>query len=230
VVGLELDRNDEKGILEVKYAIIGSGSIGSALASRFASRDVQVGVATSSGVDALAPLVERIGPQIIPTEVSDALKADVVVFAVPFEAMQGLVQQVADWDGRIIIDATNAIDYKDFSPADLGGRASSDLVEEWAVNARVVKSFGTTWAKILAREPGDGCGGRRVMFLSGNHTDANAEISRLIGQLGFEPIDLGRNDRGGLLQQFGGPLTSHSFISQPIAGGSPPEMDLAEMP
>jgi hypothetical protein len=29
------------------------------------------------------------------------------------------------------------------------------------------------------------------------------------------------------LQQFGGPLTTRSFISQPIAGTNPAEMDLA---
>jgi hypothetical protein len=50
----------------------------------------------------------------------------------------------------------------------------------------------------------------------------------LIERLGFQPIDLGRNDQGGLLQQFGGPLTTRSFISQPISGASPAEMDLAE--
>jgi predicted dinucleotide-binding enzyme len=210
----------------MKYAIIGSGNIGSAAARRFAEKDLSVGVATSKGVDAVAPLVERIGPQIIPTEVSDALHADVVMLAVPFEAVQSLVEQVSDWSGRIIIDATNAIDYTDFSPADLGGRASSDLVGEWANNARVVKAFGATWAKVLARDPSDGRGGRRVMLLSGNHPDANAEIAALITQLGFEPIDLGRNDEGGLLIQFGGPLTGHSFISQLIGGASPQEMDL----
>jgi hypothetical protein len=130
--------------------------------------------------------------------------------AVPFEAVQGLVGQVTDWQGRIIIDATNAIDYTDFSAADLGGRASFDLVEEWANNSRVVKAFGSTWAKVLVRDPRGTGGGRRVALVSGNHLDANAEVSELAALFGFEPIDLGRNDEGGLLQQFGGPLTGHS--------------------
>jgi predicted dinucleotide-binding enzyme len=212
----------------VKYAIIGSGNIGSAVARQFARSDLPVGVASSKGRAAVAPWAAQIGPQITPTEVTEALQSDVVVLAVPFEAVQGLVQQVPDWQQRIIVDATNAIDYSDFSPADLGGRPSSDLVAEWAVNARVVKAFGHTWARVLAREPGDGRGGRRVLFVSGNHTDANKQIAALITEFGFEPIDLGRNDAGGLLQQFGGPLTTRSFISQPIAGGGPAEMDIVE--
>lgn len=161
-------------------------------------------VATPKGTSAVAPLVEQIGPQIQPTEVREALLADVVALAVPFEAVRGLVESVPDWNQRIIIDATNAIDYKDFSPADLGGRPSSDQVAEWAD------------------------GGRRVAFISGNDPNANAEIAKLAVQFGFVPIDLGWNDAGGLLHSFGGPLTGHSFVSQPLVGNSPAEMDLAD--
>jgi 8-hydroxy-5-deazaflavin:NADPH oxidoreductase len=209
------------------FAIIGSGNIGAAVARHFARLDLDVAVATAKGPAAVQRLVEGIGPRVVPTELSEALRADVVILAVPFEAVKDLVSQIDDWAGRIIVDATNAIDYTDFSPADLGGRPSSDIVAEWAVNGRVVKAFGHTWAKVLARDPSDGHGGRRVLFVSGNDSDANAQIAQLIDQMGFAPIDLGRNDHGGLLQQFGGPLTTRSFISQPIAGNSPAEMDLA---
>ncbi|MCT7657254.1 NADPH-dependent F420 reductase [Mycobacterium deserti] len=210
----------------MRYSIIGSGNIGSAVARAFARVGMPVEVATAKGVAAAARLTEQIGELVVATEISDALTADLTVLAVPFEAVQELVGRVPDWGGRIIVDATNAIDYTDFSPADLGGRPSSDLVGEWAVNARVVKAFGHTWARVLAREPGDGRGGRRALFVSGNHPDANAEVGQLIERLGFEPIDLGRNDEGGLLQQFGGPLTTRSLISQPIGGANPAEMDL----
>ncbi|MCV7070867.1 NAD(P)-binding domain-containing protein [Mycolicibacterium rufum] len=210
----------------MRYAIIGSGNIGSAVAGHFARTGLDVAVAASRGPEAVAPLAQRLGAHVLPAEVSDALQADVVVLAVPFDAVRDLVGQVPDWSGRIIVDATNAIDPQTFSAADLGGRASSDLVAEWAAGARVVKAFGHTWARVLAREPGDGRGGRRMLFVSGNHPDANAAVAALIEQFGFEPIDLGRNDTGGLLQQFGGPLTTRSLISQPIGGASPAEMDL----
>lgn len=211
----------------MQYAIIGSGNIGSAVARQFARCDLQVGMATSRGVKAVAPLVNDIGAQVIPLDIIDALNADHVILAVPFDAVRSLLEQVPDWAGRIVIDATNAIDYKDFSPSDLGGRPSSELVEEWGRNSRVVKAFGSTWAKVLARTPNAGHGGRRVMFLAGNHPDANADVSHLVEQMGFAPIDLGRLDAGGLLIQFGGVLTTRSLISQPITGESPEQMDLA---
>ncbi|AQA03125.1 hypothetical protein BVC93_12605 [Mycobacterium sp. MS1601] len=211
----------------MEYAVIGSGAIGGALASQFARTGIEVAVATSKGPGAVASLHQQLGSAVVPTEVSHALGAQIVFLAVPFEAVEGLVSSVPDWERRIIVDATNAIDYSDFSLADLGGRASSDLVAEWAVNARVVKAFGNTWAKVLARDPGESNQGRRVAFISGNDPQANAQIAALAERFGFDPIDLGRNDAGGLLHSFGGPLTGHSFISQPIAGNSPPEMDLA---
>lgn len=213
----------------MQYAIIGSGAIGSAVARQFGRRGIQVGVATSKGPDAVASLAAEVGPEVVPTEVDDALLADVVILAVPFDAVRDLVGRVSDWNRRIVVDATNAIDYATFSPADLGGRPSSELVEEWAHGARVVKSFGSTWARVLARDPGEVRGGRRVLFLAGNHQDANDEIASLASHLGFEPVDLGRLGAGGLLIQFGGPLTSRSLISQTIAGNSPPEMDVASV-
>ena len=67
-----------------------------------------------------------------------------------------------------------------------------------------------------------------MLFVSGNHSDANTQVGKLIERLSFAPIDLGRNDQGGLLQQFGGPLTTLSLISQPIGGAGPQEMDLLD--
>ncbi|OAN27425.1 NADPH-dependent F420 reductase [Mycolicibacterium iranicum] len=211
----------------MRYAIIGAGNIGTALAGHFVRTGIEVGLAASRGVDAVRPAAEKLGLGVAAVDVSEALLADVVILAVPFDAVQELVAQVDDWQGRIVVDATNAIDYSTFSPADLGGKASSDLVGEWARGARVVKAFGHTWAKVLAHQPGDGKGGRRVLFVSGNHPAANDEVAQVISRLGFEPIDLGRNAEGGLLQQFGGPLTTKSFVSQPISGAGPAEMDLA---
>jgi 8-hydroxy-5-deazaflavin:NADPH oxidoreductase len=195
----------------VSYSIVGSGAIGSAVAGHFARTNTDVTVVNSRAETA---------------ELDSALQADVVVLAVPFDAVRGIVERVDDWQGRIIVDATNAIDPTDFSPADLGGRASSALVAEWATNARVVKAFNHTWAKVLARDPGDSDAGRRVLFLSGDHDDAVGEIQNLLDNWGFAVINLGRVAEGGLLAQFGGPLTTLSLVSQPIGGATPPEMDV----
>lgn len=196
------------------YAIIGSGAIGGALARRFAAKGVEVLIANSRGPDSLAPLADALGSSITPASLETALAADVVILAVPFTAVAATVAGVTDWQGRIVVDATNAIDFSNFTPADLGGRLSSDLVAEAVPGARVVKAFNTLPAAVLAAEP-EVSDGRRVVFVSSNDPAAAADVEALVGRLGFAAIGLGRIDEGGRLQQFGGQLMVHSLIKQP---------------
>lgn len=62
--------------------------------------------------------------------------------------------------------------------------------------------------------------------MSGNEKDAKAEVSALLEGFGFQVVDLGRTDEGGLLAQFGGPLTTLSLVSQAQGGATPSQMDL----
>ncbi len=195
------------------YAIIGSGAIGGALATQFARKGIDVLVANSRGAASLADLASTLGSSIKPVSVAEALGADVVILAVPYRAIADVVGPAAGWDGRIVVDATNAIDFPAFTPSDLGGRLSSEIVEDLLPGARVVKAFNTLPAAVLAAEPEQG-GGRRVVFLSGNHADANAEVAALIQRLGFAAIDLGKLAEGGRLQQFGGALVVHNLVKQ----------------
>jgi 8-hydroxy-5-deazaflavin:NADPH oxidoreductase len=196
------------------FAIIGSGAIGRALALHFASKSIDVRIANQHGPQsqALTNLVRELGPKIAAVSVHDALSADVVVLAVPFDAVSDAVRSVGDWRGRIVVDATNAIDFPAFTPRNLeGGRASSEVVAAALPGARVVKAFNTIPAKVLGSDPTQH-GGRRVVFLSGNDKSANLEIANLIERLGFAAIDLGKIAEGGHLQQFGGPLVAVDLV------------------
>lgn len=213
----------------MNYAIIGSGAIGKAIARSFARNNMPVMIANKTGPSSIAPLVQELGPSIIPSDLSEALSADIVILALPFDAAAQVLGVVADWRGRIIVDATNAINFADFSPADLGGKPSTDVIADAVHGARLVKAFNHNYARVLARNPDDAGGARRVLFVSGNDPSANAVIVALLTTFGFEAIDLGRTDSGGLLQQFGGPLVTQSFVSQPQGGPSPLEMDLVNV-
>ena len=192
------------------YAIIGSGAIGSALARQFARSNIDVLIANSRGPESLTGQVAELGPHVTPTTVPGAMEADVVILAVPFTAVADTVQGSAQWNGRIVVDATNAIDFPAFTPKDLGGRPSTDIIAEMVPGARVVKAFNTLPAAVLASDPAQD-GGRRVLFVSGNDAGANADIASLIERLGFAPITLGRLNQGGLLQQFGAPLVAQNL-------------------
>nr|WP_266182031.1 NAD(P)-binding domain-containing protein [Dyella humicola] len=197
----------------MSYAIIGSGAVGSALAKQFARNKIKAVISNRRGPASLEDAVQTFAPIVSATETTVALDADVIILAVPFGAVEEVAQLRSDWSGKIVVDATNAIEFPAFKPLDLGGRPSSDVVAAKFKGAKVVKAFNTLPAAVLADEPRQG-EGHRTIFVSGDHTDANERVASLATVLGFAPITLGRLGEGGLLQQFGGPLTVHSLIKQ----------------
>jgi 8-hydroxy-5-deazaflavin:NADPH oxidoreductase len=194
-----------------EYSIIGSGALGGALATRFSSNDIEVLIANSRGPASLTEMVGKLGPKVRAASVNEAAAAAVVILAVPFSAVRNVVSTIPDWAGRIVVDATNAIDVPSFKPMDLGGRLSSEIVAELVRGARVVKAFNTLSAGVLASDPIQG-GGRRVSFTSSDHADASAAVAALCKRLGFYPIDLGPISQGGRLQHFGGPLAGQNLV------------------
>jgi 8-hydroxy-5-deazaflavin:NADPH oxidoreductase len=193
------------------YSIIGSGNIGSALARQFARKGIFVAIANLRGPDSLQLLKKELGEPIVPQTIEAALAATTVILAVPFTAVPAIAHNSSDWKGKIVVDATNAIDFPSYAPTDLGGCLSSELVAEQLRGARVVKAFNTLPAAVLAADPAEGHG-RRAIFVSGNDVEANAEVARLVEKLGFAPIVLGKLTEGGLLQQYGGPLMIQNLV------------------
>ncbi len=211
------------------YAIIGSGAIGTAIATHFARTGIAVSVANTRGPASLAPLVQRLGSAIRAADLQDALTADLIILAVPHGAVSSVLAGSTNWEGRIIVDATNAIDPATFAPADLGGRASTEIVSELAPGATVVKGFNHILARVLERLPDDGRGyGKRTQFVSGEDADGKLVVSELMQRFGFAVIDLGGLSEGGLLQQYGGPLTGHSLVSQEMQGSNLADTDIVQ--
>jgi predicted dinucleotide-binding enzyme len=195
----------------MSYAIIGSGAIGGALAKQFARSRIKAVIANRRGPASLQDALQAFVPTVSAAETTDALDAQAIILAVPFGAVGEIAKLRSDWTGKIVVDATNAIEFPSFKPLDLGGRPSSQVVADQFKGAKVVKAFNTLPAAVLADEPRRS-EGHRTIFVSGGHADANEQVASLATLLGFSPIILGRLEDGGLLQQFGGPLTMHSLI------------------
>jgi predicted dinucleotide-binding enzyme len=181
----------------MSYAIIGFGAVGQALARAFARKNIKVGVAGRRPPEALASQAKAIGPTVIPTSLQDALKAEIVVLAIPFGAYKDLAKAAASWQDKIVIDVTNAYGVP---PEELGGLPSSLAISKALSGARLVKAFNHLPAQTLAADP-DIKGGRRVIFLSSDDEKAAAQVAALVEQLGFAPVPLGKLSEGGLLVQ-----------------------------
>jgi 8-hydroxy-5-deazaflavin:NADPH oxidoreductase len=181
----------------MSYAIIGFGKIGQALAKAFARNSIQVSVATTRNPESFASEAAAIGPTIIPQKLADAVKADIIFLAVRFESHPDVAQALPTWQGKTIVDVTNAYGVP---PEDLGGQPSSKFVAQAFSGARLVKGFNHLVAAVLDQDPAVH-GGRRVVFLASDDDDAAAEIGTLAENLGFSPIKLGGLSEGGLLVQ-----------------------------
>jgi predicted dinucleotide-binding enzyme len=181
----------------MSYAIIGFGKIGQALAKAFARNGIEVSVATTRAPESFASEASAIGPQVIPKTLAEAVKADVLFLAVRFEAYRDVAKALPSWQGKTIVDVTNAYGVP---PEDFGGQPSSNAVAQAFTGAQLVKGFNHLGAAILDQDPA-ARGGRRVVFLASDDDGAAAEIAKLAENLGFAPIQLGGLSEGGLLVQ-----------------------------
>jgi predicted dinucleotide-binding enzyme len=177
----------------MKYAIIGSGKIGAALARGFARKKIEVAIANTRGPKTLESLTEELGPTVIPQSVQDAYQAEIIFLAVPFPAHKEVAKQFKQWNGKIVVDVTNALDV---APEELGGVLSSEIVAKAFVGARLVKAFNHLPATQLGTNPPHE-GQHQVVFISSNDAEASATVAVLATQLGFAPIELGKLDQGG---------------------------------
>src|SRR5215469_14090414 len=107
----------------MSYAILGAGKIGRALAAAFARKGIEVAIASRRPVKALAPIAKAIGPTVVPKTLPDAVKAEIVFLAVPFESYKEVVKAADSWQDKIVIDATNAYGV----PPEKAGQPSSSV-------------------------------------------------------------------------------------------------------
>ncbi|MFM0238713.1 NADPH-dependent F420 reductase [Paraburkholderia phytofirmans] len=181
----------------MSYAIIGFGKIGQALARAFARKGIEVSVATTRDPESFASAAAAIGPEIIPKNLAEAVKADIVFLAVGFKSHQDVAKALPTWQGKTIVDVTNAYGVP---PEELGGQPSSRVVAQAFSGGRLVKGFNHLGAAVLGQDPAVH-GGRRVVFLASDDEGAAEEIGALAENLGFAPIKLGGLSEGGLLVQ-----------------------------
>src|SRR5258706_16026499 len=208
--------------------IIGAGALGSTLARALAKSGQQAIISNRRGPASLAKLVGELGPNIKAGTTEEAAKADIVFVAVRWVDLKKVLGGLPAWNGRVVVDGTNPVEFIDPSspeasdPAnplaaygikavDLGGRHSSSVVRDLVPRARLVKAFNHFDVSLLPQPTVSG--GQRVLFYSGDDADAKAAVRGLMEKAGFFPIDLGALDIGGPVACLPvGPLAGVSLV------------------
>jgi predicted dinucleotide-binding enzyme len=179
--------------------IIGAGELGSNIARGMAARGVAATISNRRGPASLAALVDKLGPSITAGTTEEAAAADVVVAAVRWVDAPGIFANLPAWEGRIVVDGTNAVEFlepgspetqdpnnplagRGLKPVDLGGETSSRVFSRLVPGARVVRAFNHLDVSLLSRP--EASGGRRVLFYSNGQDRRGDHLRVPFGHLG----------------------------------------------
>ncbi len=195
-------------------SIIGTGNVGSALAHVFARSKVEAVVANTRGPDSFRELAAEVSPTVRAVELDEALRADLIIVAIPFLAVESLARSRPDWSGKTIVDVTNAFMLPN-SEELLAGRLSTEIVADAFRGADTVKAFNQLPANVLGRDR-SGERGKQVIFVSSNSESASTTVAQLAERLGFSAIEVGRLDEGGRLIQARNALVLRNLVELPM--------------
>lgn len=177
-----------------KVGILGSASVGKALARGFKGHgyDVRIGSRTPSKLDEFS---REIG---VAAGTFDEIAAwgDLIVLAVRGAIAQDVLRLAgeASLAGKIVIDTTNPL--ADAPPVDgvlqLFTGPNNSLMEQLQTafpDVRFVKAFSSVGNAKMVNPVYER--GRPTMFYCGNDEAAKAEVARILEQFGWEAADMG---------------------------------------
>jgi predicted dinucleotide-binding enzyme len=185
-------------------AIIGTGNVGSALGSKLAQLGHPVIYGSREPTrESVRALVARTGPKAsAATPREAASRAEVVVLAVPADALEEVTKDLGDLSGKILVDPTTgamrraADGYMELVP----GPSNSERVQSWAPQARVVKA-GIPGAYVIA-DP-QILGVAPTVPLASNDRAAKEAVARMIAGIGLDPFDAGPLRFARAIDEFG---------------------------
>jgi 8-hydroxy-5-deazaflavin:NADPH oxidoreductase len=173
--------NDE-GWCDMKVGIVGNGNVGSAL-QRGLSR---------AGHDARA---EGNEPERLRALARDA---EVVVLAVPFQAIDDVVRELGDaLDDKVVVDVTNALT-EDYQLAVGLTTSGAEELQKKVPNAKVVKAFNTVFAKHM--DSGRVNDEQLAALVAADDADAKRQVLDLATSIGFDAVDAGPLQNARLLE------------------------------
>ncbi len=178
-------------------AIIGSGNVGGALAQRLleVGEHVVVGVRFPLSEKSIK-LATQIGEDRLASVERAVAMASTIIITTPPDVVMGILPQLGNVNGKVIIDATNAIRTKPVPYQTVFEALKKELHTEL-----VVKCFNTTGFENM-RNPQYGDTGIDL-FMAGNHAESKATVAELALKMGYgNCYDFGGDDRVELLEQF----------------------------
>jgi 8-hydroxy-5-deazaflavin:NADPH oxidoreductase len=172
----------------MNIAILGTGNVGSGLATAATKAGHDVAVSASS-VTSAQDAATKTGARAAASNAEAVEAADVVVLAVPHGAVAGIAGELGDaLSGKVVIDATNPLN-DTYSDLTTSGVSAAEQLQQQLPATKVVKALNTVFASRYAAPAQDGQ--PLDAFLASDDEQAKSTVSELVQSLGFRPVDLG---------------------------------------
>lgn len=181
----------------MKIAIIGTGNVGGALATKWANTGHRIFLGVQNIEDFKGKDLQK-NPNTSVHTVKDAVAAaEVILIAVPATAAVEVAQSLGDTEGKVIIDTMNIVMGR--GPQGFSNTAESILAN--TATKDVIKCFNTTGFNNMA-DPRYG-DMTLDLFTAGDSIKGKTMAIQLAKDAGFEACyDIGGNDKFGLMEQF----------------------------
>jgi predicted dinucleotide-binding enzyme len=177
----------------MRIAIIGAGSVGSALGAAWnkAGHQITFGVRDPASAKVKEAVSAIGGKTTATTNALASSTSEVILLATPWEGTRAAIESCGSLANKIVIDATNPLR---MGPAGLElaiglDTSGAEQVAGWAKGASVFKAFNQTGAPNMA-DPVYG-EGRPVMFVAGDDAAKKPIVLGLVKDAGFEAADAG---------------------------------------
>ena len=181
----------------MKIAIIGTGNVGGALATKWANKghDLFLGVRDANSFKG-KELLNNPNTQLLSTAEA-VMKSEVVLLSTPAMATVEVVKSLGDTADKIIIDAMNSV----MGRGPLGYRHTTEAIVENTQTKDVVKCFNTTGFNNM-QNPNYGTIALDL-FVAGDSERGKQAAIQLAKDAGFaECYNIGGNDKFELMEQF----------------------------
>jgi hypothetical protein len=196
----------------MKIAVIGKGNVGKALAPNLqrAGHDVTYGVR-----DAADPR-HADGDGVPIASVGEAAEgAEVVILAVAWDAVDGVLAECGPLGARILVDCTNPYDFRNaLKPLIAPGDSGAALIAA-KTGARVVKAFNQVGAAVMAQAMDARF--RPLQFAASDDAEAKAKVLEMMRDIGFDARDAGGLEYARELEGMARLWIAQAFTGMPAA-------------
>jgi len=182
----------------VRIAILGAGRIGGNAARVWSRAGHDVLICFSRHPGQLAARAVELGDHVSAATTAYAVAgADVVMLAVPWDAIDEARDEAGSLAGKVVLDATNPYG-SGAKPVE--GQSVADFNSARLPGARYVRGFNTLTAGFQADASHRTGDERAVLFICGDYPAAKAIVAQLIEDAGFAAVDLGPSSGAAVME------------------------------